>query len=149
MDRRFDVAVVVQRVVDGQHGNAKLREDRGVQRNDVIRKELERVEALTARERVAGRRQPPAEQSDAFPGILVQIAHAHVEHRAAENVDERIADAVDRVDDRRHHRRGHPSRPQALMRVAQRHVDEAEDIARNLRRVARRMLGRHQRCSSN
>src|SRR5204863_5840839 len=57
---------------------------------------------------------------------LVQVAHAHVEHCTTEDVDVRVAGAVDRAEDRRHHRGRHPRRPQALVRVAQRDVDKIE-----------------------
>jgi hypothetical protein len=61
---------------------------------------------------------------DATPRTLVQVAHAHVEYRTAQDIDVRIADLVDSRQDRRHHRSGHARGPQTLMRVAQRNVDE-------------------------
>ena len=148
-NRRFDVAIVVQRVVNGQHRDASLREHHRVECDDVVGKELERVEALAARQRVAGCGQTLAQQADALPRILLQVADAHVEHRAAQDIDERIADAVDRCDDRRHHRGGHARRPQALVRVAQRHVDEAERAVGRPWRFAVCCVRRHHRRSRN
>jgi hypothetical protein len=133
--RRDDVPVVVQRVVDGQHRDAAARERERVELDDVVGKELERVEALPARQAVARGPEPPAEEAHALPRILVQVTHADVEDGAAEDVDVRVAGPVDRVDDRRHHRRRHPRRPQALVCVAERDVDEIE-APRFLRRIA-------------
>ena len=127
--RRLDVAVVVQRVVDGEHLDAEPRQHLRVERDDVVGEQLERVEALPARQRVARRREALAQQPDALPRILVQVAHADVEHRAAEDVDVGVAGAVDRAEDRRHHRGRHARRPQALVRVAQRDVDEVEALS--------------------
>jgi hypothetical protein len=131
--RRFDIAVVVERVVDGQHGNAAPRERFGVERDDIVGEKLEGVQALAAGEPVARCGQAIAQEPDALPGIFVQIAHADVEDRAAEDVDVRVPYAVDCAQDGRHHRCGHPRRPQALVRIAQRDVDEIESAVGWLR----------------
>ena len=82
-NRRLDVPVVVQRVVDGQDADAETRENVGVERDDVVGKELERIEALPARQRVARRSELAAEQRDAAIRVLVQITNADVEDGTA------------------------------------------------------------------
>ena len=124
LDRRLEVAVVVERVVDGEDVHAQAREHPGVEAHDIVREELEGVEALSPGERVDGRLQALAQVLHAAPGVFPQVAHAHVEDRAAQDVDGVVAHAVERGEDGRHHRRGHARGPQALVRIAQRHVDE-------------------------
>src|SRR5439155_11717100 len=106
-----------QRVIDSQDFDAPSRECVRVERDDVVRKELERVQALRAGEPITRCRQPLAKQTDTLPRILMQITYADVEHGAAEDVDERVTGSINRAEDRSHHRGGHARRPQALMCV--------------------------------
>ena len=145
--RRFDVAVVVERVVDCEHPDAEVGQHAGVERDHVVGKELERVKALAARQRVAGRGEAAAEQRDAPVGILVEEAHGNVEHRATQDIDVLVADAIERAQDGRHHRGGHPRRPQALMAVAERDVDETEAARDGLRKLAHDESRSHSRNS--
>jgi hypothetical protein len=95
--------------------------------DDVVGEELEGEQALPARHDDQRRFfHPAADDAHALPRVLAEIAHADVEHRAADEIDRLEAGAVEPRRQFRHHRGGHPGRPQALMRVAQRHVDELD-----------------------
>ena len=67
---------------------------------------------------------PFAENAHALPRILAKVAHADVEHRAADQVDGCKTGAVEPRGEVGHHRRGHTRRPKTLRRVAQGHIDE-------------------------
>jgi len=67
-----------------------------IERDHVVRKELERVQALAARQRVAGCGEAAAEQSDPPVGILVQEAHANVEYRATEDAIAELSSELSR-----------------------------------------------------
>ena len=74
------------------------------------------------------RLEPLAQQSGAPPRILVEVAHAHVEHSAAEHVDVRRSRAVDR-------RRGSASSSRVVMRVDQRHWCASRNVTSTKRFV--------------
>jgi hypothetical protein len=96
------------------------------QRNNVVGKELECEETLPARHHDQwGPVEPAADDAHSFPRILPQIAHADIEHGAADEIDGFEAGAIEPRRNISHHRSRHARRPQALVRVAQRNVDES------------------------
>ena len=123
--RHFHVAHVVERVIGRVIADAVGEDALGGQRDDVVGKELEGEQALPARHHDKRRLfDPGAEDAHALPWVLAQVAHADVEHRAADEIDGLETGAVEHRRDFRHHGGRHARRPQALVRVAQRDVDE-------------------------
>ena len=53
LQRGLEVAVVVERVIDGEHGDTEPGEYLGVEYHDVVREQLERVQALPPRQTIA------------------------------------------------------------------------------------------------
>jgi hypothetical protein len=72
---------------------------------------------------------PRCHRAHALPGVLAQVAHAHVEYGAADQIDGLEAGAVEARRQLAHHGRGHACGPQALVGVAQRHIDETNGRA--------------------
>src|SRR3954465_12153492 len=68
----------------------------------------------------------PAEQPDPIPRILMQIAYTHIEYCTTKNVDVFISDLIESAQYRSHHSRCHSCRPQALVTIPQRNVDQAK-----------------------
>ena len=60
----------------------------------------------------------------ALPWIFLEVADRDVELHAAHKIDHLEPCAVELVGDRQHHRRRHARRPQALVPVAQRRIED-------------------------
>ena len=127
--RHFHIAHVVERVVGRVVADAVGENPLRRQFDDVVGKEFEREQALPARHHDQRRvLDPAADDAHALPRVLAQIAHADVEYGAADEVDRLKAGAIESRRDVGHHRGGHARRPQALVRVAQRHVDKPNGL---------------------
>jgi hypothetical protein len=128
--RHLHIAHVVERVIGRVIADAVGENPLRRQLDDVVGKEFEREQALPARHHDERRvLDPAADDAHALPRILAQIADADVEHGAADEIDGFEAGTVQPRRDVGHHRRGHARRPQALMRIAQRHVDKLYGFA--------------------
>ncbi len=125
--RHFHVAHVIQRIIGRVIADAVGENSLGRQFDDVVGKELEREQALAARHH--DQRcllDPTAEDAHALPRVFAQVAHTDVEHGAADQIDGFKSGAVEPRGEVGHHRGRHARRPKALVRVAQRHVDQAD-----------------------
>src|SRR5581483_10371810 len=127
LDRHPHIARVVERVIRRVIADAIGEDALGRKPDHIVREELEGEQALAARHHDERRLpDPAAENAHALPRVLAQVTHAHVEHRAADEIDGLEAGAIEARCDIGHHRRRHARRPQALMRVAQRDIDELD-----------------------
>ena len=130
--RELDISYVVQGVVAGVARHSVCGAATNRQLHDVVGEEFEREQALPARpyvERRPGhtlRREPHAK-----PRILAQVAHADIEYRAPDQIDPVEPHLVHAVDVRKKHPVRHARRPQRLLPVAQRHVDDLHGFHRN------------------
>ena len=61
-----------------------------------------------------------------LPWVLAQIAHAHVENGAADQIDPGESHLVHAAEKRQQHVVGHPRRPQRLLAVADRRIDDRD-----------------------
>src|SRR3972149_6028080 len=75
-------------------------------------------------------------ESHALPGIVLQLAHGFLEMGAGNQLDAFEPGIVQLLGDRQHHARGHILRPQALMAVADRSVDETNGVHIASRRIS-------------
>ena len=126
-DGNLQIAHVVQRIIGRVVAHAVGGEALRGQFHHIVGKELEREQALPAGmddERRFG--DPLAENPHTLPGILPQVAHADIEHRATDEIDRLEPGPVQSRSDIPHHGSRHPRRPQALMGIAQRHVDQPD-----------------------
>ena len=126
LDRNLEIAHVVQRIVWRVVAHAVCREPFGRQFDDVVSEKLERKKALPARvndERRFG--DPGVEDPHALPGVFPEITHHDVEHGTADKIDGFETGLVQAWRDVLHHGRRHPGRPQALVGIAKRDVDQA------------------------
>ena len=95
------------------------------QLDDVVGHHIEADEVLGAGERAERRvGDALAHQPHALPGVLLEIANADVELDRAGEIDALEADAVHALGDRQHVRGRHAGRPQALVGITQRGVDD-------------------------
>ena len=117
-DGRRQVAVVIQRIVHRQYLDTPPGQHLCIQSHNVVGEEFKSIQTLAPRQGIAGRAEVVAQQGDALPGILLEITHADVEHGAAKDIDIGIAHLVERLQNRRHHGRGHARGPQTLMAIA-------------------------------
>ena len=123
--RHLHIAHVVERVVGRVVADAVGENPLRRQLDDIVGEKLEGEQALPARHHDERRMlDPAADDAHALPRVLAQIAHADVEHGAADQIDGFEAGAIEPRRDVGHHRGRHAGGPQALVRVAQRHVDE-------------------------
>lgn len=129
--RYLHVAHVVERVVRRDVADAVRGDALRGELNHVVREELEGEEALGAAhddQRRPGHRL--AHQAHPLPGVLPQVAHAHVEDGAAHQVDRLEPGAVQDGRDGQHHGGGHARGPEGLVSVAERRVDERDGAHR-------------------
>src|SRR3989304_10469231 len=75
-------------------------------------------------------------ESHALPGIVLQLAHGFLEMGARDQLDAFEPGIVQLLGDRQHHARGHVLRPQALVPVADRSVDETNGVHVASRRIS-------------
>ena len=126
-DRDFEIAHVIERVIRRVIAHAVCNEALRRQLNDIVGKKFERKQALPARMNDERRlRDPGRQDTHPLPRIFAQVAHAHVEHCAADEIDRLEACPVETRRQLAHHARGHPRRPKALVRVTQRHIYQAD-----------------------
>ena len=99
----------------------------GRQFDDIIGKELERKQTLSAR--VDDQRRlgyPCIEDAHALPWIFAEKPDANVEHGPADQIDGLEPRLVKFRGDILHHRRGHSRCPQTLVAIANGNIDQAD-----------------------
>ncbi len=124
-DRYFEVADIVQGIINSVIAHAVCGKSLGRQFDDIIGKKLECKQALSAR--VDDQRRlshPCVEDAHAFPRVFPEKPDADVEHRPADQIDSFEPRFIEFRGDLFHHRRGHPSRPQTLVAVTDGNVDQ-------------------------
>jgi len=112
LDRMSDVADIVERIIGRQPFHAISGRSLQRQPNNIIGKELEGEEALTAGPNVERRRfQFRRGKTHPLPGIFTQVAHAHIEDGATNKINPREAHAIHARKRRQQHGIRHPRRP--------------------------------------
>ena len=121
------VVDVVQAVERGNFAKAIGNQAFDPKLDDVVGNEVEAHDALGPGESAHRRlHQLFPHAPHPLPGVFFQIAHADVELNGAGQVDAFEADVVHHVGHGQHVGCCHSRRPQALVRVAQRGVDDAD-----------------------
>jgi len=129
--RELEIAYVVQGVINCHplHPIGPDTPDR--QLHHVIGVEAEGEQALSASHDVDRRAvHPLGNQPHPPPGILVQVADAHVEDGATLEVDQVETHLVQAPHKGQQHRVRHPRRPQRLLTIARGHIDKPDPTAR-------------------
>ena len=125
IDRGQHVVDIVEAVERAHLAEAVGNQPFDPQGDDVVGHDVEADQVLRARERAQRRMgDASAHQPHPFPRVLLEIANADVELNGAGEIDALKARLVHLLGDRQHVRRRHAGRPQALVGVPQRGVDD-------------------------
>ena len=118
VDRRLEVANVVQRIEDAEYAHAVLGSLLDELLDDIVRIVVVAKEVLTAKQHLDRGLETSLELVEPLPRIFVEEAEARIKGRTAPSFQRVVADLVERCKHRLHLGVMHARRTQGLMPVA-------------------------------